>query len=258
MFLDDPRISSVVFYPRQTPVPTFHEKFIKTLNFKIDDDISIGGVLYLKEKTLPTILMFHGNGEIAEDYEYFYKNFHAINVNLAVADFRGYGFSTGRPIYSGLINDAMPIYTQFKEWMEKNGLLNSLFVLGRSLGSVCAAEIGSQNPKDLKGVIFESGFASLYNMITGLFQVRGPTITPESLREYSNDTRVMKFQKPTLIIHGTNDWIVPYEEGKLLYKALSESVQKKLVSIEGAGHNDISSFENEYFIPLKEFVQKFK
>ncbi len=258
MFLDDPRISSVVFYPRQTPVPTFTEKNIKTLNFKIDDEISIGGVLYLKEKTLPTILMFHGNGEIAEDYEYFYKNFHDINVNLSVADFRGYGFSTGTPIYSGLINDAMPIYQQFKEWMDKNGLLNSLFILGRSLGSVCAAEIGSQNPKELKGVIFESGFASLYNMITGLFQVRGPIITQDSLREYSNDTRVMKFQKPTLVIHGTNDWIVPYDEGKLLYKTLSESVQKKLVSIEGAGHNDISSFENEYFNPLKEFVQKFK
>lgn len=258
MFLDDPLISNVIFYPRKTEIPEILDDNVKIIQFKIDNDVIIGSLLYLKDINLPTILMFHGNGEIAEDYSYFYLFFHDCGVNLAVADYRGYGFSTGTPLYSGLISDAMPIFLQFKAWIEKSGLKNSLFVLGKSLGSVCAAEIGFHNPMDLKGIIFDSGFASIYNMMTGLFGVSGPDITQKALETYSNDTRVKKFNKPTLVIHGTADWIVPCEEGEMLYQSIPEGVEKKLVLIKGAGHNDIFSFQDEYFTPLKEFIKKFK
>jgi len=258
LFLDDPLVSSVVFYPRKSSIPSNLPENVKPLNFKVNEDITIGGFCYIKDKALPTILFFHGNGEIAQDYFYFYEIFFDCNVNLAVADFRGYGHSTGQPIYSGLITDAMPIYDQFVKWMDENNMKNSLFVEGRSLGSVCAAEIGSHNPKDLRGIIFESGFASIYNMMIHLFGVRGPEITPERLSEFSNDTRIKKFQKPTLVIHGTMDFIVPTDEGKTIFDTIPKGVEKKLVLIEGATHNDILSFKEQYFKPLKEFIQKFK
>lgn len=258
MFLDDPLVSNVVFYPRKEKLPVNLPANIRALKFIINDEISIGGLLYLKDTNLPTILMFHGNGEVASDYQYFYPSYHDCEVNLAVADFRGYGFSTGRPIYSGLIDDSMPIYNQFKEWIDENGMLNSLFVKGRSLGSTCASEIGGQNPKDLKGVIFESGFASIYNMMTRLFRVEGPDITKDRLAPYSNDTRIRNIQKPCLVIHGTADWIVPVEEGKAIYNTLPEGVEKQLVLIEGAGHNNIFSFDLDYFIPLKKYIDKYK
>jgi predicted esterase len=152
----------------------------------------------------------------------------------------------------------MPIYTAFREWMNQKGLLNSLFVLGRSLGSICAAEIGSHNPADLRGIIFESGFASVYNMMTNLFRISSPHLTSESLEKYSNDTRVRKFKKPTLIIHGTVDWIIPYTEAELIYKNLPDNIDKKLILIVDAGHNTILSFKEEYFEPISEFILKYK
>jgi len=258
LFIDDPLVSRVVFYPRKSSIPPDLPSNIRTLNFQINKEISIGGYCYIKDSKLPTILFFHGNGEIAYDYIYFYEIFFECDVNLAVADFRGYGHSTGQPIYSGLIYDAMPIYNQFVKWMEDNGMKNSLFVQGRSLGSACAAEIGSNNPNGLRGIIFESGFASIYNMMIHLFGVRGPDITPERLSEFSNDTRIKKFQKPTLVIHGTNDWIVPTDEGKAIFATVPDTVEKRLVLIEGATHNDILSYKEQYFTPLKEFIQKFK
>jgi fermentation-respiration switch protein FrsA (DUF1100 family) len=142
--------------------------------------------------------------------------------------------------------------------MHNNNLNDSLFILGRSLGSICASEIGAHNPEGLRGIIFESGFASAYNMMTRLFRVSSPEITPESLKEYSNDTRIKKFKKPVLVIHGTADWIIPTEEGILIYKILPEIVEKNLILIEGAGHNNIFSFKNEYITPLKEFISKYK
>jgi len=87
-----------------------------------------------------------------------------------------------------------------------------------------------------------------------LFRITGSEITPEFLSEYSNDTRIRKFEKPVLVIHGTNDFIIPSSQGQLIYESLPESVEKKLVLIEGAGHNDIFSYEDEYLMPLKEFI----
>ncbi len=258
MNIDDKRISNAVFYPRKIKKPSETIPNIKVLDFQIKDKINIGGFCFINNPDLPTILMFHGNGEIAADYQYFASNYFECGINLAVMDFRGYGFSSGEPTYSSLIEDAYPIYLQFEEWMNVNKMKDSLFVKGRSLGSTCASEIGSHNPKRLKGMIFESGFGSLYKMMTGLFAINDPSLTPESLIPYSNDTRIKRFKTPTLIIHGTSDWIVPPEQASIIYNSIPESIFKEIILIEGAGHNDIAMFENEYYPPLKKFIQKFK
>ena len=110
--IDDPRISSVVFYPRKTSIPNDLPDEIKALNFQISEDILIGGYCFIKDSNLPTILFFHGNGEIALDYRYFYEIFFECDVNLAVADFRGYGHLVicarrERPVYLFLVFSSM-------------------------------------------------------------------------------------------------------------------------------------------------------
>ena len=91
--------------------------------------------------------------------------------------------------------------------------------------------------------------------MTKLFGVRGPDITKEKLKDFSNDTRISKFKKPTLIIHGTMDWIIPVDEGKNIYNIIKDNIPKELVLINGAGHNDILSHKTEYFEPLKKFIE---
>ncbi|MFX0058674.1 MAG: alpha/beta hydrolase [Candidatus Hodarchaeota archaeon] len=256
--IDNPTVSNIIFYPRKTQIPEETDPNLKILQLKINEQISIGGFFFLNDFNFPTILLFHGNGEIASDYQYFASMFFNCDVNLAVVDFRGYGFSSGKPYYTSLISDALPIYKEFEKWIENISSNYSIFVQGRSLGSVCAAEIGSHNLESLKGVIFESGFASAYNMMTRLFRIDSPNLTPLSLSEYSNDTRVRKFKKPVLIIHGSNDWIIPPSEGELLFQNLPKTIEKQLIIIEGAGHNDILSYNEEYFTPLRKFINTFK
>ncbi len=258
LLIDNPVVSRIVFYPRKIPVPEETEPNIKVLKFQINKNILIGGLFYLNNPNYPTILLFHGNGEIATDYQYFIDFFFKCGVNLAVVDFRGYGFSSGEPYYTSLIIDALPTYNEFTKWMNQNSISDSVFILGRSLGSICVSEIGSHNPESLRGIIFESGFASIYDLMSRLFRVTGSQITPELLSEYSNDTRIRKFKKPTLVIHGTNDFIIPYHQGELIFENIPEEVEKKLVLIEGAGHNNIFSFEEEYTTPLKDFINLYK
>jgi pimeloyl-ACP methyl ester carboxylesterase len=258
-FIDNPVVSRQIFFPPpNVSFKLFPDSFIKELRFRISKKTTIAGYFYLNSTNLPTILLFHGNGELAIHYYDSVDFFFDCGVNLAVVDYRGYGFSSGKPIYSSLISDAMPIYNEFHRWMIKNNIRDSLFLLGRSIGSVCASEIGSHNPDNLKGVIFSSGFASMYNMMTKLFRITGEGVSPEGLKEFSNDTRIRKFQKPVLIIHGTQDFVIPYTESNLINNIIPEGVEKKLVLIEGAGHNDIFSFKDEYTTPLKEFIQNHK
>ena len=86
LIIDDPRISNVVFYPRKTSIPSDLPKNIKVLNFQITDDILIGGYYFLQDENLPSVLLFHGNGEVALEYHYFIDLFFECGVNLAVAD----------------------------------------------------------------------------------------------------------------------------------------------------------------------------
>lgn len=258
LLIDNPTVSNIVFFPRKMPIPSKIDPNIKILQFEVEKNITLGGFYYINDPNLPSILLFHGNGEIAADYQYFLDFFFQCGVNLAVMDFRGYGFSKGEPYYTSLISDALPVYNEFIKWIDQNGCNKSIFVLGRSLGSVCASEIGSHNPESLHGVIFESGFASIYEMMTRLFRVSGSEINPEFLSKYSNDTKIRRFRKPVLVIHGTNDFIVPFYQGKLIYENIPKDTEKKIVSIEGAGHNNIFSFEDEYINPLKDFIENYK
>ena len=258
LLIDNPAVSDIIFYPRKMLIPELEDSNVRILRFQIHKNVELGGFFYLNKPNLPTILLFHGNGEIAADYQYFLNFFFRCNANLAVIDFRGYGFSTGNPFYTSLIIDALPVYTEFIKWINNNHFNNSICVQGRSLGSICAAEIGSHNPESLHGIIFESGFASIYDMMSRLFRISGSQISPEFLSEYSNDTRIRKFKKPVLVIHGTLDWVIPVYQGKLIFENIPDGIEKKLVLIEGAGHNNISSFEDEYITPLKEFINKNK
>jgi len=256
--IDNPTVSNQIFYPEKRTATTFLDSFIKVLHLKVKKKITIGGYFYLIDSSFPTILLFHGNAELAIHYRDAVDSFFDCGANLAVVDYRGYGFSSGRPIYSSLISDALPIYNKLNEWMIENDLIDSIFIMGRSIGSVCASEIGAHNPDNLQGIIFSSGFASMYNIMTRLFRVSGSGISPEGLKEFSNDTRIRTFQKPVLLFHGIQDFVIPSSESNLAYDIIPKGVEKKLILIENGNHNNLFLFKEEYFIPLKEFIQKHK
>ena len=145
--LDNPMVSQIVFYPKKTGMPKEVPSKFRIMQFEIENGVTIGGILFLADDYLhkPTMLFFHGNGEVATDYSYLANKYIELDINFAVFDYRGYGFSTGTPIYSALFSDPLIIYKKFNEWIEKeyDGICSKKFVLmGRSLGSSCAASLG--------------------------------------------------------------------------------------------------------------------
>jgi alpha-beta hydrolase superfamily lysophospholipase len=260
-FLDDPQVVSRVFYPQRFNVPP-DSKNMRVLKFEVEKNVLLGGMLYLTEdpNNKPTMMYFHGNGEVALHYEGIRTLFHQAGVNLAVFDFRAYGFSTGNLSYTALLTDPIPLYHKFLTWMEKeySGKSAEEFILmGRSLGSACASALGAyEGAPTIKKVVFESGYSSTYDLMTRLFMLQHPQITEETLSPFSNDTYQKKIEKPTLIIHGGRDSIIPVSQGQQIFDSIPESTPKQFVCIENATHNNIMMYGNEYFGPLKDFIRK--
>ncbi|MCY3410099.1 MAG: alpha/beta hydrolase [Candidatus Heimdallarchaeota archaeon] len=254
--LDHKNFTQYIFYPRKIRKPSKLPIGCEILDIVIDE-VTLGGLFFSVDKQAPTLLFFHGNAEIVTDYLSFYKLYTSLDVNFLVVDFRGYGFSTSSPLYSKLIADSLPTYEFVREYLISHGYNSNIFVMGRSLGSVCASEIGSHHPEGLRGIIFESGFASLSNLITQIFEIQLEEETIPLLDPISNEIRQQKIQVPSLIIHGRHDELIPVKEARFIFSLLQVE-DKQLVIIDGAGHNDIMLFKEKYFGPLKSFIDRLR
>ena len=79
----------------------------------IGDGVQVACRFYASDRSHPSLLFFHGNGEIASDYDMIAPAYHEIGANLFVADYRGYGASNGTPSFASLISDAHPVHSHF-------------------------------------------------------------------------------------------------------------------------------------------------
>ncbi|MBN2467469.1 MAG: alpha/beta hydrolase [Deltaproteobacteria bacterium] len=251
--LDRPEIHSILFYPRKAPGVPDDEK---DLFFEVDEGVSIGCRLYEAGNSCPTLLFFHGNGEIATDYDDIAPLFIERNINLLIADYRGYGFSSGDPSIASLLKDADSVFTQTKQWLIEHQHTGALFVMGRSLGSLCAVEVAKNHQQQFAGLIVESGSATNFRNFLHMYGLV-PREHPvwEEGRGFFSKEKIRNVTIPTLIIHAAQDEIVPVTEGKALYEN-SGAQSKKLVIIPGAGHNDLMYVGFElYFKRLTEFIE---
>jgi alpha-beta hydrolase superfamily lysophospholipase len=251
--LDKPEILQFVFYPRRDSLEKSAADNINAGLIHVDESVSISYSFYFSKNKNPNILFFHGNGEIASDYETIGPIYNQIGLNLFVADYRGYGRSGGKPTLSNMIRDTHHIFEGFKKVLKDGGFSGSLFIMGRSLGSASAIELAAHYQSQLKGLIIESGFASVFNLLKYLgfpFESLG-VVMPET--PYSMEL-LREISLPTLVLHGEYDQIVPVEEGKALYETIGAR-DRRLIIIPGVDHNTImSGGMQQYLKALQEFV----
>ena len=248
--LDRPEILQLIFYPRRDtrggpPNSTDY-------SVPVEGGISVGCRFYVHSHSAPSILLFHGNGEIVNDYDSIAPIYNQQGMNLFVADYRGYGSSEGTPTFSSMVSDAHSVFKAFLNISSNNRHSDSIFVMGRSLGSICAVELAFSYQEQIKGLIIESGFASILRLLKRFgFTDEFVGITDIT---FPNTAKMRSINLPTLILHGECDSIIPITEARDLFaNAASES--KRLVIIKDADHNDIMLVGmEEYFKATKEFI----
>ncbi|MBF0154426.1 MAG: alpha/beta fold hydrolase [Magnetococcales bacterium] len=245
--LDHPLVLRVMFHPRRSAFhPGDHPAF-RDLYLPVSPEMRLGGRIFIASATAPLILYFHGNGEIAADYDEIAPAYTRLGISLLVVDFRGYGHSDGSPSGTALTTDAMAVYQNLPAALDACGLQPSrVAVMGRSLGSAAALEIAAHGQPPPAGLILESGFAHTIPLLERLgCQFQGEV--PEEMG-FGNVEKIRQTTLPTLIIHGEEDWIIPVTDAHTLAEQ-SPARHKKLLIIPGAGHNDLM------LVGLREYFQ---
>ena len=253
--LDAPQVLNVLFHPR--PEVIGDEEIDATRDFliPINDDVFIGTRFHLKGDSAPTILFFHGNGEIVADYDDMGRIYNDMGLNFIPVDYRGYGRSTSNPTVTSMMRDAHVIFEWVRNRMTENGHKGSFMVMGRSLGSASALELAAHYPDLMDGLIIESGFSH----VIPLLELLGIHIEALGIKEDEgsrNIDKIKSFHKPTLIIHAEYDHIIPFSQGQDLYDA-SPAEDKKMLKIPRADHNTLFQYGiTEYLNAIKEFIDK--
>jgi hypothetical protein len=243
-FLDHPLLTSRYFYPWFN---RFDEPF-----FVEGEGFRLGCRFMKVSESLPTIIHFHGNGETVSDYlGEFEQRIADLGANLLLAEFRGYGMSTGEPALTAMLDDVQLI-------VEASGAPpEQIIFFGRSLGSLYAMHGAALYP-DAAGLIIESGLADPLERI--MVRVApgdlGATLEElqQSVRNHLNQqAKICAFNGQVLVMHTLNDDLVSVSHAERLYDWANEP--KELFIFERGDHNTILAVNQEaYFSALESFI----
>lgn len=180
-----------------------------------------------------TVLFFHGNGENLETLRLSGK-FEAIRnlgCTAAAIDYPGYGRSSGIPSEKSLAEAADAAL----EWIVRNRSEAPVFVCGWSLGAGVAAGVAKRHDHVIHGVILLSPWTTLADVASTRFP---RFLVRMVLRDrYDSVEAVKQITTPVLVMHGTDDRVIPFSQGK----QLAEKTQSlfKWVPVERAGHTQL-------------------
>ena len=246
--LDRAGAAQLIFHPRPDPGPP--PRGASDHEIEVEPGVAIAARFYARGEAHPTVLYFHGNGEVMGDHDGIAQFYHEAGLNLLVAEFRGYGKSGGRPSVAALVADARPAAEYATALLAERGYDPRMFVMGRSLGSQPALEVASRASEYVRGLIVESGAASMRRLIERYDLASDQAI---ALAE-GHEAKIRSIRLPALLIHGEWDELVLLDQAAGLYDLL-EGTQRDLVVIPGAGHNDILWVgRRQYFEAICAFV----
>jgi hypothetical protein len=177
----------------------------------------------------PTFLCFHGNAANIAWRADFYHFLRRLPANVLALEYRGYGRSEGSP------SDADAAYTYLTG--QRGIPPRRIIAMGQSLGTAVAAELAAR--REVGGVILEAPFPSaralanrIYWFIPGLgwvIQSRFPT--SRNLEQASR-----KSAAPLLVMHCTQDPVIPFTFGKEVYEGAPEP--KTFLAVSGQCHEE--------------------
>lgn len=202
----------------------------------VADGVEIGCRFHPGQPDGANLLYFHGNGETVSDYDDIVPLFTRLGINLFVADYRGYGASTGSPSFPSMLSDSHLVFAEFDQFLEARGLGGRRYVMGRSMGGHSAVEVAAHHPDVLSGLILESSAPFVGRLLEYLEAVGEREKAAELERRHLG--KITAIRIPVLALHGEWDELIPISRAEAFFEALTTD-QKRMVRVPRAGHNDI-------------------
>lgn len=201
-----------------------------------------------------TLIHFHGNGEVVADYLPDYaRSIGELGVGVFLAEYRGYGGSTGIPQLGKMLGDVEPVYRAV-------GLeAQQLVVYGRSVGALFAVELVSRYPQ-IAGLILESGVADVLQRLQVRMNAQELGVSESELvatvaAHLDHRTKLRDYQGRLLVLHARDDDLVTPDHAQLHFD-WAGTENKELVWFERGGHNGLLACNfPAYLDALQGFLQ---
>lgn len=169
------------------------------------------------------VLFCHGNAQDITAVECLRPLADAGFTVLAV-DYPGYGLSDGKATEEGCYRNVHYAY----EWLVAKGFApTDIIVAGYSIGTGPATELASS--QQVGGLFLVAPFLSAPRAVT-----RIRVLLKDA---FPNVERIHSVACPVAIVHGEEDALVPFAQGRMCYERTREP--KRFVAVSGAGHVDV-------------------
>ncbi len=187
------------------------------------------------------VLFAHGNAELIGDALRDARALAELGMSVLLVEYPGYGRSDGKPSRESIGEVFLASY----DWLVERPEVDRERVVGfgRSLGSGAITDLSRH--RRLRALVLQSPFISAAHfarryLLPGLL-VRD---------RFNNLSALSSFPGPVLLIHGTQDRIIPHTHSERLARA---SQQAELVSLD-CGHNDCPPNWAEYMSAILDFL----
>jgi fermentation-respiration switch protein FrsA (DUF1100 family) len=243
-------INRMAFHPdKESSIPQdklpqgVQEIFIDTT-----DGVKIQSYFIPDKSSKKIVIFFHGNaGNIAHRLVDLLQ-IRESGVNVLGVGYRGYGKSEGKPNEKGIYRDGESALAYAIAALGFN--INDIYIFGRSIGTTVA--IHTAQEKDLAGLILVTPLTS------GKEQAKAMGLNSIAFLaggSFNNIEKIQNITCPVLVIHGDADRVIPYRMSVEIYEKIQ--TEKELITICGAGHNNISAdFNPQYWESISGFINK--
>lgn len=235
----------LIYFP--SPIRPLPQDFAATdlsvIQLHTADHLSLNAWYKAAPKHRPTILFFHGNAGNLGHRMALARQFINAGYGFLLFDYRGYGGNKGSPSEQGFYKDGQAAL----RFLSEQGVKPTELVLyGESLGTGVASQLASEHSSC--ALILQSPFSSLTSMARRNY----PWILLSPWDKFDSLSRIKKIKTPLLILHGTQDTVVPYAEGLTLFKAAIEP--KQMISFPGYGHNNLWE-AHDFYQQVSQFIK---
>jgi alpha-beta hydrolase superfamily lysophospholipase len=201
----------------------------------------------------PLLLFLHGARQHLGRSAYRVEQMRELGFAVLAVDYRGFGASTDElPSETGVVEDAAAAW----RWLESRHPGRARYVFGHSLGGAIAVQLAArladaQTASAPSGVIVEGTFTSIGDMF-GTFKWGWLPISLLITERFDSLAAVPRIKAPLLVVHRSDDSLVPSRFGRSLYERATAA--KRFLLIEGGTHSTTSwRGAEQYRATLREF-----
>ena len=219
----------LVWFPGPPPTtdPGRYGLDFEDVTLTTSDGVTLHG-WYVPDGSERAVLISHGNGGTIENVIFLAKAFREMGASVLLYDYRGYGKSAGSPSEDGTYADAEAAF----DWLLAQGYApDQITVYGHSLGGAVSIALATRRP--VNRLIVENTFTSLADI--GAHAYPFLPVRLLSRIHYDSIARAPEISARTLVIHSSEDTLIPIAMGRRLHDALGG--EKQFLKTTG-GHAD--------------------